>query len=254
MSLTIWTQCGGDKLIVPQELEAHRVVENQFNSSTRKLVDSLPEHDLLEQMIEEGKPPRPEHTGPDRPHYLMYTPFRYLPRLSRFNTLAELPLWYGAHRVETALAEKSFHTICFLEGSPDLTDPFEARWTSFRASIKTNNYVDLTRSEFESHHSAISNPVTYRDSQPLGASMRAGGIEAFSFQSARDPSGKNVGVFTLNAFSPKAPIEEEYRGWIAYVTRQSITIYRVPGMRDDQITFTRHQFIIDGVLPHPTAA
>src|SRR5262245_11246750 len=62
-----------------------RLVEAQHHVSTLKLVDSVKERELLEELIEATKPPLPpECRGL---HYLLSTPFRYgsvYPAGSRF--------------------------------------------------------------------------------------------------------------------------------------------------------------------------
>ena len=52
-----------------------RVVEAQHVVSTLKLVDTLAEQALLEDLLEETKPPVPPECR--HLHYLLATPFRY---------------------------------------------------------------------------------------------------------------------------------------------------------------------------------
>ena len=88
MPSSIWTRCAGRSSLRPLSGRAWRVVESQHLFSTRKLVDSDAEQALLEELIEEVKPP----TGvPAGLHYLLFTPFRYPPLRhgSRFGTRAE---------------------------------------------------------------------------------------------------------------------------------------------------------------------
>jgi hypothetical protein len=55
-----------------------------------------------------------------------------------------------------------------------------------------------------------SSPSDYRASQALGTAMRAAGVEAFEFVSARDPEGGlNVALFTPKAFAKKEPVSQE---------------------------------------------
>ena len=92
MSSSIWTQCAGDSRQRPLRLSAWRVVEAQHQVSTRKLVDTLEEQSLLEDLIDAAKPPDPTQ---GRLHYLLSTPFRYPPLRhgSRFGTRHEPGLW-----------------------------------------------------------------------------------------------------------------------------------------------------------------
>ncbi len=52
MSSSIWTQCAGDSRLCSLQLDAWRVVESQHHVSTRKLVDTLDEQALLEELID----------------------------------------------------------------------------------------------------------------------------------------------------------------------------------------------------------
>ena len=76
MSSNIWTRCAGDSEIRALRLSPWRVVEAQHQVSTRKLVDSVDEQILLEDLIERVKP-ADQTRG--RWHYLLATPFRYPP-------------------------------------------------------------------------------------------------------------------------------------------------------------------------------
>src|SRR5690348_8741721 len=74
MSSSIWIQCAGDSSKQRLGVSAWRVIEAQHHVSTRKLVDSAEEQELLEELIESSKPPA---VAGVRLHYLPSTPFRY---------------------------------------------------------------------------------------------------------------------------------------------------------------------------------
>src|SRR5215208_6155464 len=107
MSSSIWTQCAGDSELRPLRLTPWRAVEAQHQVSTRKLVDSVEEQHLLEDLIDRAKPP--DRTA-GRVHYLLATPFRYPPLRhgSRFGTRFERGLWYGAESPRTMFAEVAY--------------------------------------------------------------------------------------------------------------------------------------------------
>src|SRR5512134_2866536 len=117
MSRTIWTRCGGRANLRRLAGTAWRVVEGQHVVSTRKLVDSAAEHEILESLIEEVKPPLPDEPEFRGLHYLLVTPFRYPPLRhgSRFATRTERSLWYGSTRPRTAFAETAYYRLLFLE-------------------------------------------------------------------------------------------------------------------------------------------
>src|SRR5207245_1032206 len=91
-------------------------VEAQHQVSTRKLVDTLEEQALLEELIDRAKPP---DSTRGRLHYLLSTPFRYPPLRhgSRFATRQERSLWYGSETRRTAFAEVAYYRLVFLEGT-----------------------------------------------------------------------------------------------------------------------------------------
>ena len=93
MSSSIWTQCAGASRLTRLRLSPWRVVEAQHQISTRKLVDSIDEQAILEQLIETSKPV--DATG-GRRHVLLATPFRYPPLRhgSRYGARHDPGLWY----------------------------------------------------------------------------------------------------------------------------------------------------------------
>lgn len=85
--MSIWNECEGIKFRKFVTLEPWRMVEAQHISSSRDLVESREEHDLLEQLLENTKP-----IISNTKHYLIFTPFRYPPLAygSRFGTVLSL--------------------------------------------------------------------------------------------------------------------------------------------------------------------
>src|SRR3569833_2223715 len=73
----MWTATALESEARPAKGVVWRVVEDQFRASTRKLVDTLEEHDQLEALLEKDKPPYPFDA--DDLHNLLKTPFRYHP-------------------------------------------------------------------------------------------------------------------------------------------------------------------------------
>ncbi len=105
MPKNIWIDCNGKNYITSIDVEAWRIIEDQEKVATRKLVDSLDEVVILEELLELNKPEiKPDLLGL---HPLLYTPFRYppLPRGSRFGSNIERGLWYGSLKIQTAIAE-----------------------------------------------------------------------------------------------------------------------------------------------------
>ena len=247
----IWRRCGAAANLGPLRVRAWRIVEAQHVVATQKLADTAADQLLLEELLDEhAKPPRP--TGPvfDRLHYLLHTPFRYPPlrRGSRFGRRHERGIWYGAERIDTALAETAYYRWVFLAGSEADLTPLTSHHTAFRAGIATGTGVDLHERLFEQHRGAISSPTDYAATQVLGAAMRADGVTAFRYRSARDPAGGvNVGVFTPAAFDRKKPLDEQT--WYCHATDGRVIFNRTTAARPTE--FLREDFLVEGRLPSP---
>ena len=248
MSSTIWTQSAGSSEVRPLALEAWRVVEAQHLIATRKLVDSDAEQAVLEELLEAEKPAAPD----TQLHYLLFTPFRYPPlaRGSRFGGRWERGLWYGSEEQRSAFAEVAYYRLLFLEGSRADLGLVEADLTAFRTPVKTKRGVDLTRAPFDRWRDSLASPTSYAATQPLGTAMRASGIEAFRYRSARDiEGGINIGVFTPRAFAARRP--RDLQTWHASATRDSVEISRRDYFIREGHRFPREQFLVRGTLPRP---
>jgi len=246
--MALWAELGGGKLLKPYSSEVWRVVENQHESSTRKLVDSLAEHELLERLLDDKKPALPnECVGL---HYLLATPFRYPPLKygSRFGTRRERSLWYGAEEPSTALAETAFYRLWFLHDSAAKIAPLESEFTAFNVRVDTQKGADLTVEPFSRRRAEISSKTKFAVAQQLGSDMRAAGVEAFRYFSARQERGINVGVLTCRAFQG-SPIRE--RHWRCFASSDSVEFFSP--MTREKHAFSRDQFEVDGALaPRPS--
>lgn len=253
MSSSIWTRCEGERHRRRLRGHAWRVVESQYVNSTRKLVDSDEEQEVLERLIETGKPPFPSDAPSDL-HYLLATPFRYPPLRhgSRFGRRTERGIWYGARRRATALAEFAYYRFVFLAGTEASLTPLYLPVSPFRVGLATNRGIDLTRDPFDRYRAQISSATSYRVSQALGAAMRSDRIEAFLWTSARDPQGgANIGVLSPHAFSDRRP--EPPESWRCVVTEEAVELSKLDVFHDHRLRFEREAFLIEGRLPVPAA-
>jgi RES domain len=262
MSSSIWTRCAGASRLAPLRLSPWRVVEAQHLVSTRKLVDSIEEQIVLEQLIEVSKPvgPRarggegarvPAATGPDR-HVLLTTPFRYPPLRhgSRFAGRFEPSLWYGSEDQRTVFAEAAYYRLVFLDGTRADLGTVATWHTAFTVQARTARGIDLTAQPFERHRAAISSPADYTTSQMLGSAMREAGVELFRYRSARDAAGGvNVGIFGPAVFGEARP--RHFETWHATSTRDRVEFVRRDWRQDQRFTCSRSQFLVDGALPSP---
>lgn len=252
MSSNIWMQCAGSSELRTLAFTPWRVVEAQHLLSTRKLVDSAAEQELLEEMIDSVKP-KDGTNGAF--HYLLFTPFRYPPLRhgSRFGTRQERGIWYGSEEKQSAFAEVAYYRLLFIAGSHASIAPLAATLTAFTVRVRSERAIDLTSKPFDEFRATISSPTSYDEAQALGAAMREAGVEIFRYRSARANDGCNVGVFTPLAFHKSKP--QKFETWHCTATASAIDFVRADfvGRREHEV-FDRARFEIDGALPAPAIA
>lgn len=223
-----------------------RLVESQEQIATTELVDSLEEQALLEELLEQTKPPLP---GRASLHFLLRTPFRYppLPFGSRFGARTEPSLLYGALTIGTTLAEAAFYRFLFWHGmsSPPAT-AITSQHTAFTARYRSQRGLRLQLPPFDRHRQALTDPASYAASQALGAAMRQAGIEAFEFISARDSAaGLNVALYTPKALASRQPMASQR--WICQTSAAQVDFLEeaTHAVR----SFKLEQFLVGGKLP-----
>lgn len=220
----IWALCHGSKHLQEITIKPWRVVEAQHVLSTRDLVDSREEHDLLEELIESSKPLIEQEKN-----YLIFTPFRYPPLKygSRFGTSIEPSLWYGSLELETAFTEVAYYRLKFFEDTDADLGYIELSMTAFTAYLHTERGIDLTREPFNEHTDKISDKYRYEDSQQLGGCMRADDIHAFLYRSARAPESTNVAAFTPSVFHhQKNQFIHNLQNWTCFGNKRVIEFSR----------------------------
>ena len=147
MSSSTWTPPAVSSESLAWRERAWRMVESQHIAATMKLVDDPDEQDLLESLLESGKPARaPDTAALD---FLLATPFRYDPRRggSRFRATTDPGVFYGAESVRTAGAELGYWRWRFLLDAVDLERIEPVAHTAFSVRVATN-VVDLRRAPF----------------------------------------------------------------------------------------------------------
>jgi hypothetical protein len=227
------------------------VVEAQFRNSTRKLVDSDAEQELLEELIDRrAKLPVPD--GFEGLHYLLYTPFRHPPLRngSRFGTHLERGILYGARELPTAFAEVAYYRLVFLDGPAVDLGELRLELTAFWFGIASSRGIDLSEPPFRRYEARISSKTRYDFSQRLGTDMRAAGVQCCLYVSAR-AAGRhlNVAVFD-NVFRPSRPIREE--PWSCTANRAAVELRaRALLGPERRHAFARAQFEVAGRLPAP---
>jgi RES domain len=251
MSQSIWTQCAGRSEIRRLGGRFRRVVEAQFRNSTRKLVDSDEEQRVLEELLD-ARAKLPVPAGFEGLHYLLYTPFRHPPLRngSRFGTRRGRGILYAGRDLPTAFAEVAYYRLVFLEGTAAALGAVHVDLTAFSFGIAARRGIDLSAAPFRAFEADISSPVSYGEAQRLGAQMRAEGVEACLYVSARARGrGLNLAVFE-NAFRPARPFDEQRWGCTASRERVEFRAARMLG-REESHAFDREQFLVSGRLPAP---
>ena len=167
-----------------------RVVEAQHRSSTMRVTDTLEEQAILEDLIEEVKPPIPPACR--GLHYLLYTPFRYAPypHGSRFRRARQRDgAFYASERVETAIAETAFYRLLFHLEAPAARLPVRpTEHTAFRVRAATDRLIDLTAPPLARDAALWRHPVDYGPCQDLADAARGAGLHAIRYASVRDPA------------------------------------------------------------------
>jgi hypothetical protein len=186
-----------------------RAVEAQHRVSTMKLVDTLAEQALLEDLVEATKPAVPADCA--ALHYLLSTPFRYgapYPGGSRFRRAGLTPgVFYASARASTAIAELAFHRLLFYADSPRTPWPADAgEYTVFSARYRTAAGLDLGLPPLARDRAKWTDPTGYDACQELADAARGAGVEALRYESVRDPDGGvNVALLTCRAFGSREP-------------------------------------------------
>ena len=223
-----------------------RVVEEQYAVSTRKIVDTRCEQELLEDILEQSKPPVPR--GAEKLHYLLQTPFRYgapYPVGSRFRrTGLSEGVFYASDEIRTALAEFCYYRLRFFQESPDTLLPRQQeRLTVFSADYRSGRVVDLTRSPFVREMEIWMHLSDYQATQAFAELARQADVEIIRYRSVRDlEQGINMALLSPTVLSATEP--KVMQTWFLYLSAAEANCERVnAGSPDAQWTFPLEQFI-----------
>jgi hypothetical protein len=193
-----------------------------------KLVDTLAEQDLLEEIIEESKPPVPDEARDL--DYLLATPFRYVPFQpgSRFSSPSDPGVFYGAESVRTAAAEVGYWRWIFLLETEGLVRLGPAPHTAFSVPISASA-VDLRTPPFDRDSADWTNPHEYDATQEFARIAREAGIEAVFYLSVRAPEPSwCAALLSAKAFAAKRS-NKETQTWHLLVTRDEAIWRRESG-------------------------
>lgn len=251
-----WQEIGGLQYMQFADFHAWRIVEDQSKSTTRKYVDTAKEHELLEALLEASKP-KIKYYGDEKYfnglHYLLLTPFRYPPLKwgSRFGSRFERGILYAALDLETAMCEKAFYRLVFLQASEGQLGGKTLSFTAFNLRVRSDNYIDLCAPPFNEQEEQIASKESYQFSQALGQDMRADGITCFCYKSARSiKAGVNVGVFTPKALTKNEKLAQTFEHLNAYFTKE-IVEFSYKHRKAPTYVFPYQSFMVKGKLPVP---
>ena len=226
---------------------AWRVVEFQHAASTRKLVETKDDQELLEDILETSKPPVAQ--GTEGLHYLLKTPFRYnapYPVGSRFRRAGMTEgVFYASGKIRTALAELCYYRLRFFKESPDTVLPRQQeRLTVFSVDYDSRHVIDLTRPPFNNDRERWTHPSDYQSTQTIADTAREAGIQVICYASARDlERGMNLALLSPEVFKSKKPKTQQT--WFLYMSETEANCERAnANSSKDQWTFKREQFAI----------
>ena len=222
-----------------------RLVEAQHHVSTLKLVDSVDEQELLEDLIEATKPPVPPECRDL--HYLLSTPFRYgavYASGSRFRKAGLTEgVFYASERPETAVAEIAFYRLLFFAESPHTPWPTNpAEYTAFSTEYATKKAIDLTKGKYRAGIALWMHPNDYTYCQAFAETARAAKVEIIRYASVRDPGGGiNLALLTCRVFTKPNPLDQQT--WRIRLSETGVqAICEAPKFG---ITFERKNFAAD---------
>lgn len=201
--------------------ELWRGVEAQHRVATMRLADSLEEQALLEQLLEDGKPPLPPEAAGT--HWLLFTPFRYTsPWPSRFRRPHEPGAWYGADRPVTVAAELAHWRWKFFMDSDGLRgEALVTEHTFFQARF-AGRELDLTQPPWSGERAAWRHPDDYTHCHAVAAQARAlePPVQAIRYESARREGGLCEAVFDPRCLA--LPRQHRQQTWICKITARRV--------------------------------
>jgi len=242
MSLPTWTPAALLSEARPFRGQGWRLVEAQHRVSTLRLVDSLAEQELLEDILEETKPALPiecRHLD-----YLLSTPFRYTaayPSGSRFRKAGKsLGVFYASEEPETAVAEMVFYRYLFFAESPGTPLPDRAaEYTAFSVELATRRGLDLTSEPLVQNRESWTAFQDYAACQQLAGDAREADVELIRYESVRDPRRRaNLAILHCLAFAEPAPVERQtWRIRLARERAQAVCEYPPRGIELERSSF-----------------
>lgn len=210
-----WTPAAVSSEAFRWENPAWRIVEAQHTASTMKIVDTRAEQDELESLLEGSKPAQMAGTEPL--DYLLATPFRYNPLRggSRFRSMTDPGVYYGAETIHTACAELGYWRWKFLMDAPGLDRIEPVAHTAFCTEIAISA-VDLRKQPFMADKAAWMHKTDYSATQAFANVARMAGVGGIIYTSVRDPNPAwCLALLTPKGFARNKPHPAMQTWWLA---------------------------------------
>ncbi len=216
MPATTWTPTALASEARAWQGSGWRAVEAQHQIASMRLAGGqLRDQALLEEILEDAKPPLPN--GLTGLHWLLATPFRYRPAAqgSRFRRLDDPGVFYGAEDRQTACAEAGYWRLRFWLDSEGLRGRSATlELTLFEFHGAASCALDLTRPPFAADHAVWTHPDDYPGTQALAGLARDAAISLLRYESARWPAGFCLAVLTPAVFRAVAePYRRQQQTW-----------------------------------------
>lgn len=239
--MTIWTTLAVASEARPAALDLWRAVEAQHVASTMALVDTVAEQAVLERLVESSKPPVPRDVAQINLHWLLFTPFRYVPPPggSRFRGPNDPGVFYGADHARTACAEVGYWRWRHLRDTRALAAMPPRSQTVFKVPV-AGSAVDLRDPPFDRDRATWTDRSDYTACQAIGRVAREARVQWLRYESVRDSRHGGCGVvLDAAAFASRVPTEQQ--GWILTVTQA-----RVVWLRSDPLNPSVFEFSTAG--------
>ncbi len=227
--------------------KVYRIVEAQSYIATRQLVDSDLEQEILEELIDNNKPPYPTLAKADSFHYLLKTPFRYPPlnHGSRFGSAQESGIFYASLDQHTMLSEAAYYRFRFLLDSDAVLRPSVVQYTAFSVLVENKANLNLSDKIWKKLKSKISDPASYEYSQTIGKKARDDNFDSILYYSARNKDGLNLAVLNPDIF--KENKIQDLNNIDAYIDYKNITFTK--NGQTEKFIFSLEQFLLKGIFP-----
>jgi hypothetical protein len=204
----VWKAAWFDTGVRVRAAALWRGVEAQHVVATMRLVDTLEEQRVLEELLETSKPALPLEAR--EKHYLIFTPFRYRsPIASRFRRASDPGIWYGAEELKTACAEVAYWKWRFLMDSDALADrALHTEHTFFEAKVR-GRCADLTAYPWKSASHAWRHKTDYSACHDLADEARKRALAWVRYAALRVPEGIGGAVLRPDSLSLADPLGQQ---------------------------------------------